>query len=146
MKTVFQKVTAHQILPLRHLVLRAGRAFSTAHFKGDDLDTTYHYAGILNTEIVGCVSLMKNTHPEFDDNKAYQLRGMAVSQEHRGFNIGRQLLAYAESQMKIHKVRLIWCNVRTSAEIFYTKNQYQKVGGIFEIADVGPHVLMFKKL
>ncbi len=142
----FKKVASESILNLRHKVLRAERPFSTAHFDADHLASTHHYVCLLDNKIVGCVSFMKKPHDFFKEKNAYQLRGMAVEENHRGLNIGNQLLAYGEIKMKSKNTNLIWCNVRTSAEKFYTKNYYLKVGDVFEIRDVGPHILMYKKI
>jgi hypothetical protein len=40
---------------------------------------------------------------------------------------------------------LIWFNARVEAVGFYEKMGYQKTGNLFEIPDVGVHILMFKK-
>lgn len=146
MKPVVKQVHVEEILKLRHRVLRSGRPFSTAYFTGDELDTTFHFASVYNSKTIGCLSFMHNNHPKFDDKKAYQLRGMAVDKDFRGKNIGQELLKFAERQLKLEAINFIWCNVRTSAKTFYTKQAYQQKGDIFEIPYVGPHVLMFKKL
>lgn len=146
MKPVVKQASVEEILNLRHRVLRSGRPFSTAYFTGDELDTTFHFATVYNSKTIGCLSLMHNAHPKFDDKNAYQLRGMAVDKNFRGQNIGQQLLKFAEHQLKLEAINFIWCNVRTSAKTFYTKQDYQQIGDIFEIPEVGPHVLMFKKL
>lgn len=146
MDLAFKSLSPDAILNLRHQVLRIGKPLSTAHFDGDHDDFTFHLGCIFNGEVVGCVSLMAKQHPDFEEIKSYQLRGMAVDEKCRGMNIGRQLLKFAESKMQSEQVKLIWCNVRTSAEMFYTKNNYQRLGNVFDIPNIGPHVLMYKNI
>lgn len=146
MKPVFKQVTVEQILNLRHKVLRSGRPISTASFDGDNLNSTFHFAAFYNSKVIGCLSLMPKSSASFNETNAYQLRGMAVDVDYRGKKIGQQLLQYAETQLKQKKVYLVWCNVRTSACMFYLKNDYGKIGEVFDIQNVGPHILMFKKL
>jgi ribosomal protein S18 acetylase RimI-like enzyme len=146
LKLDFKPVTTGDILNLRHKVLRKGKPLSSAHFEGDDENSTFHFGCTLEDQIIGCVSLMKRPHIKFSIDNCYQLRGMAVDEGYRGLKIGKQLLDYAESNIEAENIKLIWCNVRTSAETFYAKSNYQKVGRVFDIPNVGPHVLMFKKL
>jgi predicted GNAT family N-acyltransferase len=146
LKPELKRVAVEQILSLRHKVLRLGRPFSTASFDGDKLDSTFHFAALYNAEVIGCLSLIKKATTNLSEKNTYQLRGMAVDAVFREKKIGQQLLQYAETQLTQKKVYLIWCNVRTSANMFYLKNGYEQIGEMFDIPNVGPHVLMFKKL
>jgi ribosomal protein S18 acetylase RimI-like enzyme len=146
LKAIFKKVTAEDILNLRHKVLRAGKPKSTANFDGDKSDSTYHFACILNSDPIGCLSLMKKSHEDFSVTNQYQLRGMAVDDNFRGKNVGKHLLEFAEKELISHQNLFIWCNVRVSAINFYSKNGYLRKGHTFNIPNVGSHVLMYKKL
>ena len=146
MKPEIKQVKVKNILNLRHQVLRIGRPILTAHFEGDSLDSTMHFAAIYKSKTIGCLSLMYKTNSNFKEKKAFQLRGMAVNVDYRSQSVGKQLLNYAEQQLKLKESTLIWCNVRTSAMKFYSKHGYTQFGDTFEIPDVGPHVLMFKKI
>lgn len=142
----FKVVSADDILKLRHKVLRENKPLSTAHFEGDNLDTTFHFAALTQNKIVGCVSLIPVSHEDFDELNPYQLRGMAVDPQFQGQHIGNRLLDFTSKQLLLRKINFVWCNVRTSAIEFYAKNNFIQNGEIFEISNVGPHILMFKFL
>ena len=38
--------------------------------------------------------------------------------------------------------RRVWCNARLSAAGFYERVGFGRVGGVFEIAGIGPHAVM----
>lgn len=146
MSLSFSLAKVSEIIPLRHQVLRTGKPIESCNFNGDLDETTLHFSAKLDDEVVGCVSFMKNKHPEFEHEFPYQLRGMAVSPKYRGIKIGAQLLSYAEAHLKSIGESFIWCNVRQVAIPFYRKQGYASVGNRFEIKDIGPHVVMYKKL
>jgi len=135
-----------EIISLRHDVLRAGKPIETCYFKGDTDKDALHFSVTRHQQVVGCVSFIKNTHPKFQNTPSYQLRGMAVSPHLRGKQLGSKLLTYAEQYLKTIKENFIWCNVRQNAIPFYQKHGYRILGDVFEIDEVGPHVLMFKHL
>ena len=135
-----------EIIPIRHLVLRTGRPIETCHFSGDDLEDTLHFKAEYNKQVVGCVSFMKADNPKFDNIGSYQLRGMAVSPQLRGKNVGARLLAFAEDHLKSLEEDFIWCNVREIAIPFYKKQGYNSIGDICEIETIGPHIVMFKNI
>jgi len=142
----FSLARVDDLIPLRHLVLRTGRPVETCYFEGDQDKDTLHFSVKLNDRVVGCVSFMQKNNPQFENNLTYQLRGMAVSPKHRGLKIGAQLLAYAEKHLKAKRKGLIWCNVRQNAISFYEKQGYQTSGALFDVKEIGPHILMFKHL
>ncbi len=146
MKTEIYQTEVQSILSIRHQVLRKERPLSTCHFNGDNLSDTFHFAAYINDEVVGCVSLMLKSNPEIEDKQSYQLRGMAVLENHQKKEIGKQLLNHSEQFLSSKAIKTIWCNVRIKAKVFYSKYGYKAVGKSFEIPDVGPHILMYKKL
>ena len=60
--------------------------------------------------------------------------------------IEEKLLKYCENYIQNNKGSVIWFNARETAIGFYEKSDYQKIGDGFEIADIGIHYLLFKKL
>lgn len=145
MKTKVKLCQVNDLIELRHKVLRQGKPVSTCFFKGDNDDGTFHFGAYEDKNIIGCVSLMKKTHPEFHQNETYQLRGMAVLSDYRQKGIGKQLLDFATDHLLKKNINLVWCNVRTSALSFYQKNHFFTKGSEFNIPDVGPHILMYKR-
>ena len=138
------EIKAEDTYPIRKSILRKGMTLSYK-MSGDHDNETLHL-GLFESEKVVCIaSFMKMSNSLFDGNQV-QLRGMATSDSYQGKGYGKLLLSEAESKLKSRGVDLLWCNARTVAIDFYKKLGYQTVGNIFEVAEVGPHYLMFKKL
>ena len=145
------QVPVEQIRPLRHRILRAGMPPESAHFDGDHAATSLHLAafepdglGPSETKVVACLSLMLNS---FNNEPAWQLRGMAVDQTHQRSGFGKELLASAEQFVADEgKADWLWCNARVPAAGFYQKQGWTIVSDIFEIPTAGPHLKMSKKL
>ncbi len=146
MELYFAESKVEDIIPLRHKVLRIGRPIETCHFSGDNDQSTYHFSAKYKDEVVGCLSFMLATHSNFEEEKAYQLRGMAVSPEYRGRRIGEQLLSYAENALVKKGFRFIWCNARETAIRFYEKQAYTSYGRVYHIPKIGNHMTMYKYL
>jgi predicted GNAT family N-acyltransferase len=133
-----------EILDLRWRILRAGLGREAANFDGDDEPTTLHFAAVADVAIVGCVTIL---HRPWEDQPAWQLRGMAVEPALQRGGVGGRLLAIVETAVRAvpHSLQL-WCNARTPATGFYRKHGWQLVGNEFEIPTAGPHVKMTKRL
>jgi ribosomal protein S18 acetylase RimI-like enzyme len=71
---------------------------------------------------------------------------MAVLEQHQKKGFGEALLKYCENQIRSNNVKIIWFNARETAIGFYEKAAYQKIGTGFEIADIGTHYVLFKKI
>ncbi|SNQ44235.1 GNAT family N-acetyltransferase [Cellulophaga lytica] len=142
----FKLISAIETYPVRHPVLRAGKPLSSCEFSGDNLKTTFHIGAYQNNQLIGVASLLQVKNTSILNVFAYQLRGMAIANEHQGKGLGKKIINYAETILKEKGVLLLWMNARVSAIPFYTKCGYTKSGSIFEIQKVGPHVVMFKKL
>ncbi len=130
---------------VRHPVLRAGKPFESCYFDGDDLEATHHFGLYLNSELVGILSLFEKNNPVFVAQKQYQIRGMAVLQQQQKAGFGKSLINHSEEFAISQNISLIWFNARVEAVGFYEKMGYQKKGVTFEIPNVGPHIVMFKK-
>jgi len=126
------------ILDLRHAVLIADTVRTSPAFEGDREPTTIHLGGFVGTRCVACVSLMQST---WNDESAYQLRGMAVDPAWRGRGVGRQLLAFVDQRVS---PATMWCNARVHAAPFYARHDWQIVSKPFDIEGVGPHVRMVR--
>src|SRR5580658_1143623 len=113
-KIEIRRVGVEQILDLRHRILRAGLPPETARFDGDEAATTLHWAAFVvdasdrpHGQAIGCLSWMLNS---FQDEPAWQLRGMAVDQGHQGRGLGRELLTHAEAALAGQgQAGLLWC-------------------------------------
>ena len=141
-----QKITSTETYPVRHIVLRAGKPIESCQFNGDELGSTLHFGYYLNNQIIGVISLFEIDNSHFIAQKSFQIRGMAVLPTFQKQGVGEALVKEAEKFCTTQKADLIWFNARTTAVGFYQKMRYEIVGAEFEINEVGPHFLMFKKL
>lgn len=71
---------------------------------------------------------------------------MAVLENFQKQGFGEKLIKHSEAFITSQESSLIWFNARKNAVGFYEKTDYQIIGGAFEIADVGIHYVMYKKL
>ena len=139
-------VSASEVRPLRHAVLRTGRPLSAGNFSGDDEPTTRHFGAYQDGALLGVASVYRAELPEQPGVPAIQLRGMAVAPDLRGSGIGQQLIQACVDFTRDNGVGLLWCNARLTALEFYRKLGFEIIGGEFEIPDVGPHFRMAMRL
>lgn len=141
---VIRLATVDEILDLRWMVLRAGLPRESANFTGDDAPATHHFAAILQTQVVGCVSFMQSP---FEGQPAWQLRGMAVRGDMQGKGVGAILVAFAEKFVRpANHSNIVWCNARVAALRFYQRLGWRIVSEVFEIEHAGPHYKMVKQM
>lgn len=143
---IIKNITALETISVRQPVLRAGKPIESCHFDGDDLPTTQHFGLYYHENLVGVVSVYLKPCTLFIASNQYQIRGMAILSEYQKRGFGEKLLQYCEKYIKSQKGTLIWFNARVSAVAFYEKSNYKKIGDSFQIAEVGPHYLMVKKI
>ena len=139
-------VNSEEIRTLRHKALRQGKPFATTKYKKDNEQETFHLACFENKEIVSCATFYPEKKPEIQSKKAYRLRGMATKEKHRKKGIGKEIMLTAFKIIKEKKGDLIWCNARLVAIDFYKKAGLKTTGNQFNISDIGPHYVMYKKL
>lgn len=141
-----KQLSFEETYPIRQIVLRPNRPLETCFFEGDELETTLHFGGFVNQELVGIISLFKNNHSSFQQENQYQIRGMAVLENFRKYGLGKKIVEYSEDYLKQKNISLIWFNARESAVGFYQKSGYEIIGDSFNIPDVGIHYVMYKTL
>jgi GNAT superfamily N-acetyltransferase len=71
---------------------------------------------------------------------------MAVDTDVQGQGVGAKVLALVHEVAKAQGYSAIWCNARTSALGFYTKQGWECLSEEFDIPDVGPHYKMQRSL
>jgi GNAT superfamily N-acetyltransferase len=136
-------VAVDTIVDLRHLVLRQGLPREAALFDGDLDPTSLHLAAIEGGCVVGCVTL--HVSP-WQQQPAWQLRGMAVAPGRQKSGIGRALLERVDEHVAADPIRkMLWCNARVPAARFYQKLGWEIVSEMFEIPTAGPHFKMIKR-
>lgn len=139
-------ISSKETFPVRHPVLRAGRPLEECIFDNDDLETTKHLGLFSEEKLVGVATFLKSKNQLFKEEAQYQLRGMAVLEDHQGHGFGDAILNYGEHLLKQENVTLLWFNARTVAIGFYQRNNYNIIGASFEISGVGTHYVMYKTL
>ena len=133
---LIEQATAKDCHGLRESILRPGQPIENWTFKADDDPRTIHLAVKHKSAIIGIVSLL----PEKNDvvpQHPWRLRGMAITEEHRGKGVGEQLLLALLAKVD----EGVWCTVRKNVAPFYTKNGFETLGDEFTMNDM-PHVLM----
>ena len=143
---VIKEISAFETIIVRHPVLRFGKPIESCRFEGDDLPTTKHFGLFFENQLSGVVSVFEAKNNLFLEENQFQIRGMAVLEQHQKKGFGVTLLKYCENQIRNKMNEIIWFNARESAIGFYEKSDYQKSGDGFEIADIGIHYVLFKKL
>jgi len=141
-----KEISAFETIIVRHPVLRFGKPIEGCQFEGDDLPTTSHFGLFYEDQLSAVISVFEEKSILFFEENQFQIRGMAVLEQHQKKGFGEALLKYCENQIRNNKGEIIWFNARQTAIGFYEKYQYQKIGDGFEIADIGIHYVLFKKL
>ena len=140
-----REINAGETHELRHKILRQGRPRETCIFDGDDLPFAMHFGAFDGRELVGIASVYPLNSNAFPEENQLQLRGMAVEEHRQRSGIGRDLVKAAEGYATKKHFSILWFNARVAAVPFYKKMGYEVTGSEFEIPDVGPHSIMFKR-
>lgn len=138
-----ERVGVDRIIDLRHVVLRQGLPREAAIFEGDHQAAAVHVAAIAGEAVVGCATL----HPScWEDQPAWQLRGMAVAEAYRDRGVGGELVRAILQHVDTETPgRTVWANARVPAARFYQKLGWEIVSDVFEIPTAGPHVRIVRR-
>jgi predicted GNAT family N-acyltransferase len=142
------RISAQDTYPIRQQVLVPTHQLKKAKFENDDdEDISFHLGAFKDHKLVSVASFFYERNPVFTDLHQYQLRGMATLPENQGQGLSSELLTVAFPIIKQNLCTLLWCNARESAIGYYEKVGFIKLNEVvFEIDDIGPHVLMYKKI
>lgn len=141
-----KEISSLETFSVRLPVLRPGKSIETCHFDGDNLASTRHFGFFSDGELAGVASLFKSDSSLIQEQKQFQLRGMAVLEKFQKQGIGELLVKHAEENALSRGGELIWFNAREVAVRFYEKLDYKKIGKSFEIGDIGKHFVMYRNL
>ena len=136
-------VTAEEVRPLRHAVLRPGQPFAETVYPGDDAGV--HLAAFDGERMVGIASL-------YEEDRAggpaggRRLRGMATDAGVRGAGHGAALLAGCVEHVAGAGGTELWCNARLAAVGFYRRAGFEVVSDEFDVPGIGPHVVMTRPI
>jgi GNAT superfamily N-acetyltransferase len=131
---------------MRAAVLRPGQAPERLIYPGDEDPGSLHLAAMIDGAIVGIASVMADQHPRDPAKHDWRVRGMASAPDHRRSGIGGALLAGCERHARGQGGRRLWCHARLPARAFYEQADWTAEGEVFELPDIGPHVIMAKPL
>lgn len=132
--------------PLRQALLRPGQRQDELVYPGDLEPESRHFAATVAGAVVGIASVSRQAPPGAgsEGSKWFRLRGMATLPEHRGRGIGTALLERVAGYVAERGGDTMWCNARVTAEGFYRRSGFRTVGEPFELAGIGPHVVMVR--
>lgn len=145
METI-KEISALDTFSVRHPVLRPGKPIETCHFEGDNSESTKHFGLFSNEKLAGIASLFIHPTPFLEEKLQFQLRGMAILPEFQKKGFGEALVKHAENDARARGGKIIWFNAREIAVGFYKKLGYEIIGEPFDIAVIGKHYVMYKKL
>lgn len=140
------RISASDTYHLRQKMLRPGRSLEECKFPGDEDEQTFHLGAFHENKLVSVASFFFEKHPNFEEPYQYRLRGMATHEDFQRKGYSRELLKVAFPIIKQNFCTLLWCNARLGAVGFYQTVGFEKIGEVFEIPEIGPHYLMFKKI
>jgi hypothetical protein len=145
---VVEIVEARAVRPLRHAVLRPGRAEEeSAYAADDDTDSAHIAARGPRGEVVSVGTVLREAPPwEPGCADGWRVRGMATRAEARRGGLGRLVLDGLLAHVAANGGGLVWCNARVAARQLYARAGFVRRGGVFELPDIGPHLLMWRSV
>jgi ribosomal protein S18 acetylase RimI-like enzyme len=140
-----RKITASETYPLRHAILRQNEPIEKCIYPFDTAATTLHFGLFENNALLGIISVFETKKEVFIDQKQFQIRGMAVLENHQKKGHGAALVKHTMNYLQNEQEYLIWFNARIIALGFYEKLGFEKIGPEFEIDPIGMHYIMYKR-
>ena len=138
---------SRDLYPIRHKVLWQHKTVDNCGIEPDNFDSTFHIGAIdENGQIVGTSTFIKESNTAFDQNTQYRLRAMATTPSTRGKGVGKAIIEYALDELAKRRVELLWCDARVIACGFYENLNFEIKGEMYDVPDIGPHKLMYKKI
>jgi predicted GNAT family N-acyltransferase len=141
-RPLIRRITAEEVRPLRHRVLRPGQAFEETRYPGDEAGVHF---GAFDGEgrLVGIASLYREDRAGGPAG-GWRLRGMATDPAVRGAGFGAAVLAASIDHVAGEGGTELWCNARLPAVGFYRRAGFDVVSDEFEVDGIGPHVVMVR--
>jgi len=141
-----RQVDTDDTFNIRKEVLRPDGTIEECSFEGDNNESTFHLGAYIDDNLASVASFYLDNHPKIKDAYQFRLRGMATLPQFRKRGLSQALLQTAFPLIKQNNIETLWCNARTSAQGFYEKVGFEVVSDVFDIPDVGPHVVMIKHI
>ncbi len=141
-----RQVETKDTMYIRKQVLRPQGTMEECMFEGDSNESTFHLGAYIDEQLASVASFYLDSHPKIRDTYQYRLRGMATLPEFRSRGLSQALLQTAFPLIKQNNIETLWCNARVSAQGFYEKVGFEVVSEVFDIPNIGPHVVMIKQI
>ena len=71
---------------------------------------------------------------------------MAIHPDFRAQGAGAKLIRFAIEHLHAQRADLLWCNARENAKGFYEKLGFVIHGEPFQIAGIGEHFVMYRRI
>jgi GNAT superfamily N-acetyltransferase len=139
-------VSTAETLSLRQKVLKPFLLPEECVNPGDDLPTTYHLGLYHAEKLISVSTFLLESHPDFSCGCPYRLRGMATDGRYRNQGFGRILLLHGFQMLRERRCDFLWCNARQRAFPFYQSLGFIFHGELFDLPNIGPHKVMYKRL
>jgi GNAT superfamily N-acetyltransferase len=141
--TTVREITALDAHPLRISVLRKGIENPDVQYPQDDDPRAFHLGVEVDADLVAVASFSPASTPHRAGQPAWQLRGMAVADDHQGRGAGSLIIDEAIRRVRADGASVLWCNARDTALGFYEKLGFSVIGDGFVTPDSGlPHHVM----
>lgn len=141
-----QAVDVAVVRRLRAEILRPGLQAGAVIWPGDDAPGALHAAVLQEGAPVAVASTMREGYPPDPGPADWRIRGMATLASARGRGLGATLVAFCIEHAREADGERVWCNARLAARTLYERAGLEVVGERFEIAGIGPHLLMCMRL
>lgn len=141
-----ENISADATLDLRQKVLKPFLSRKECINSEDNLPTTKHFGLFYNDRLAAIATIFPESNVSLDCGYPFRLRGMASDPNFQGQGFGSALLMHIIEYLKEKKCDLLWCNARIRAFTFYQSNGFQFCGDLFELKDIGPHKIMYRRI
>ena len=125
---------------LRRAVLRSDTPSDDVVFDGDELESTFHLGVRINGTVVAISTWLERPYPDRPGDPAFQIRGMATVDAHRGKGLGARLLDAGIERCRSAGATVVWARARDAALPFYAHHGFDTVGlGYVDLTTGLPH-------
>jgi predicted GNAT family N-acyltransferase len=143
---MIRPVKASETRSLRHNVLRPNQPVDFCMYPGDEDEDTFHLGFFLEDDLIGVGSVFNEPRPGTSDSYSWRLRGLAITPGQRSEGHGGCLLRHCLRGVAQRGGRLVWCNIPSPALDFFLRHGFNVLGPEFDVATVGPHFMMRKRI
>lgn len=139
-------VDAAAVRPLRLRVLRPHQTLAEMAYPGDEEPLALHVAACDVGGPVAVATIAPGGHPAGAACGDWRIRGMATDPAYRGRGLGARLLARCLAHASAAGGGRVWCFARVGARSLYERAGFAAEGEVFDLEDIGPHLLMSRPL